>query len=131
MNRAGFSLAEVMVVIALTAILTAIGVTAMPRQNQDVTLDGLPDRFLSALESAHTQALAERTTVTVSGTARELSVTTVDGTERVSFAPAQIGGTIIIQPGGTTTGTVTLTLPSGTCSRYSLTLYGTSAAGTC
>ncbi|GGS02806.1 pilus assembly FimT family protein [Deinococcus sedimenti] len=131
MNHAGFSLAEVLVVIAITALLTAIGVTALPKQNNDVTLDGLPARFASALESAHSQALAERAAVTLTGTARELSVTSLDGTERVSFSPAQVAGTITIQPGGTTTGTVTLTMPNGTCSLYSLTLYGTSAAGTC
>ena len=130
MNRTGFSMAEVLVVIAITAILTAIGITAMPK-DQDVTLDGLPDRFMSALQSAHSQAMAERTTVTLTGAARELTVTTVDGTEHVAFAPAQTGGTITIQPSGSTTGTVTLTLPNGTCSRYSLTLYGTSAAGMC
>lgn len=131
MNRSGFSVAEILVVIAITAILTAIGVTAMPKQNQDVTLDGLPSRFMAALESAHGQAMAERTTVTLAGAARELTVTTVDGTEHVAFAPAQTGGTITIQPSGSTTGTVTLTLPNGTCSRYSLTMYGTSAAGMC
>ncbi|MCD0159909.1 hypothetical protein CBQ26_16960 [Deinococcus indicus] len=130
MNRTGFSMAEVLVVIAITAILTAIGIAAMPK-DQDVTLDGLPDRFMSALQSAHSQAMAERTTVTLTGAARDLTVTTADGTEHVSFAPAQTGGTITIQPSGSTTGTVTLTLPSGTCSRYSLTLYGTSAAGMC
>ena len=131
MNRAGFSMAEILVVIAITAILTAIGVTAMPKQDQDVTLDGLPSRFSTALESAHGQAMAERTSVTLTGASRELTVTTVDGTEHVSFAPGQVGGTITIQPSGSTTGTVTLTLPNGTCSRYSLTMYGTSAAEMC
>lgn len=126
----GFTLIEVMIMIALTVILAVIGVTTMPR-TQDTSTNGMENRLASTLESAHTQALAERIAVTLTGTTTKLQVSTSDGTETVSFSPAQLTGTITIQPDGLTSGQLDLQITPSTCARYTLTSYGTSATGPC
>lgn len=124
----GFTLVEVMVVIILTILLAVIGVSAMPRP--DDRTNGLGDRLASTLESAHTQAVAERTAVTLTGSDERLQVSSVDGTETVSFSPGQLNGSVSIQADGLTSGQLTLQAAS-TCTRYTLTSYGASAAGSC
>lgn len=123
MTQGGLTLVEVLVVIALIAVLTAIFVSQMPRA-QAVNPEQYPARLSAALEAAHTQAVAERTLLTLTGSGERLLVTATDGTEEERFANAVLAGTLTIQADGVTAGTLTLTPTGSACTRHSLSEFG-------
>lgn len=127
----GFTLIEILVVIALIAALTAAAVTQLPRIHDSPTTAKLPDRLATELEAAHTQAYSERRTVTLTGQGSRLLLTTSDGTEPEVFDPATLSGTIQIDASGNTSGQLNLQAPSIACTTFTLSSAGTATRSPC
>lgn len=126
-----FTVVEVLVTIALMAALTAIAVTQIPRVNQPVDQAGLAVRVSSVLEAAHTQAVAERTPVTVNATGSALSVTNDQGTDDDQFPQDRLTGTFSAQADGTSSGSVRVEADHFTCTVVSLAASGQAQSTGC
>jgi type II secretory pathway pseudopilin PulG len=130
LKTTAFTLVETLVVIALIAALTVIFLSPLPRA-QAVNPDQLAPRLSSALEAAHTQAVAERTALTLTGDGERLVITAPDGAEEERFTNTTLAGTLTIAPDGTTSGALTLTPAGQNCTRHTLTNFGISTTAGC
>jgi prepilin-type N-terminal cleavage/methylation domain-containing protein len=92
----GFTLAEIMVVLGLIAVMSAIAAMVMPTALRSATADSGATRVVSVLRTAREQAISQRRNVQVTFT-----------------APNQIVVTRINVPATTTTTLSTTTLESG------------------
>jgi prepilin-type N-terminal cleavage/methylation domain-containing protein len=96
-RRSGFSLAEMMVVLGLIAVMSAIAVMVMPTALRSATADSAATRVASVLRTAREQAISQRRNI------------------RVTFtAPNQIVVTRINVPATSTTTLGTTVLEAGT-----------------
>lgn len=74
-NYSGFTLVELLIVIALAAIMVAMGMPHFGEMVKDNRRAAEVNRFVSSLNLARTEALKRRTTVTVCKTSAPLAVT--------------------------------------------------------
>lgn len=130
-QTSGFTLIEVLVVIALIAALTAAVVAHFPRANTTPANTGLPDRLSTLMQAAYSQAYGERTTVTLTGQGNRLLIVTSSGTEPESFEAATLTGTLQIATTGTTSGQLQLQAPGLTCTRLTLDSAGNTTRTSC
>lgn len=129
MRNAGLTLIETLVVLALLSLLTVIFVSQMPRA-QAVNPEQVASRLGAALEAAHTQAVAERTALTLTGDGERLLVTAPDGTEEKRFGQTSLTGSLTIQPDGQVAGGLTLTTGAG-CIQHGLSAFGIASQTAC
>jgi prepilin-type N-terminal cleavage/methylation domain-containing protein len=128
-RNAGLTLIETLVVLALLSLLTVIFVSQMPRA-QAVNPEQVASRLGAALEAAHTQAVAERTALTLTGDGERLLVTAPDGTEEERFGQTSLTGSLTIQPDGQVAGGLTLTTGAG-CTQHGLSASGIASQAAC
>jgi prepilin-type N-terminal cleavage/methylation domain-containing protein len=96
-RRSGFTLAEMMVVLGLIAVMSAVAVMVMPTALRSATADSAATRVASVLRTAREQAISQRRNI------------------RVTFtAPNQIVVTRINVPATSTTTLGTTVLEAGT-----------------
>lgn len=129
--QTGFTLIEVLVLVALIALITAVVAATLPRFNSNPANTQLPERLATQLEAAHTQAYAERADVALTGQGALLLIDGPAGREQINFDNAQIVGRLTISAAGSSLGNLVLTAPGISCTRLSLNDAGISVREEC
>ena len=91
--RRGFTMIELMVVLALVAILAVLAAPSFTDQFARRQLEGIATDMSTDLQFARTQAVAERGTTTLVSTTSGYTVTTAQGSKAVAF-PNGIANTL-------------------------------------
>ncbi len=128
---AGFTLVELTMVLALVAGLFAATMALAPRSNTAPDMGNYPAKLATAIEAARTQALAERVSVTLTGTGDRLNVTTADGTEASTFPTAALSGSIAVQADGSSSGRLTILGNNLPCQSLNLSAGGSVDTASC
>lgn len=131
MNTGGLTLTEMLVTIALLALLGGVAVTNLPRINRPPDTATLGARVQTTLEAAHITALAERSAVTLSGDGETLRVTGPGGQDSDVFRGAALSGAVSITPDGQSAGFVKVSGGEQPCVRLSLNAGGFGVASAC
>lgn len=132
MNRQlGVTLTEMMVVIALIAVLTGVAVMQLPRFNRAPDAEQIMGRVSASLEAAHTEAVAQETPLTITASDNTLTFSTGGENEVETFNQTVLTGTLSIQASGQSSGALRVTPPGQNCKALSLTPTGHVLQGGC
>lgn len=131
MKSAGWTLMETMVAVALLVTMTSIAVTQLPRMNRPPDAEQLHTRVGAALQAAHTQAVGEEREMSVTGTGESLTFSAGGEIESEHFSRAQLGGKVVIDADGASTGALTVQGPGVSCQALSLSEIGNVVTGSC
>ncbi|GGR32644.1 pilus assembly FimT family protein [Deinococcus ruber] len=130
-HRNGFTLIEAVVTIALMAVLITVTVSQLPKLDHPMDQHTLVERVGSTLESAHVQAVEDRSNVHVATSGGQLIITSSAGTDTESFNAAQLSGALDITPDGTVNGVLSVTADQVPCTFLTLSTSGQARSGTC
>jgi len=116
-NKRGFSLLEMMIVVALIAILSAVAVISIKSNMPQYYLSGAARQVLTDLMLARSKAVSNNTTTTVtfSSTGYSIGGVTTDISSQfrgVTLSTKSTTGIITFYTMGTTSGSDTITLTS-------------------